>query len=50
MQKLTKTQIIALPTEDLRAIVRSTNPDGDLKIELSWARDELERRQSRQRA
>jgi hypothetical protein len=45
---MTKTQIVTLPTAELRAIVRSTKPDTDLfQHELMWARDELARRSSR---
>lgn len=46
----TRSEVQALPTHDLRVIVRGTNPDGDLKIELSWAREELERRDAKHNA
>lgn len=36
--------IKALPTRDLLAIVRSTNPAGRLWLEYAAARDELARR------
>lgn len=48
MKNMTKTQIVTLTTEELRAIVRSTRPDTDLfKNELMWAINELTRRTKR---
>lgn len=41
---MTKEQIQMLPTRELLAIERSTNPNGKFWLELSWARDELARR------
>jgi len=41
---MTKDQIATLPTAELRAVVRSTNPTGRYWLELQWARDELARR------
>ncbi len=41
---MTKEQIQALPSRELIAITRSTNPSGKLWLELTWARDELARR------
>lgn len=46
----TETEIKSLPTDDLVAIVRSTNPKGSLHLELSWAREELKRRRSHEAA
>ena len=40
----TQEKIASLPTEDLLAIVRSTNPAGKFWLELVWAQDELDRR------
>lgn len=42
--RLSREQIRSLPSDDLRAIVRSTNPAGSLWVELVAARSELERR------
>jgi hypothetical protein len=41
---MTQTQITMLPTRDLIAIVRSTNPNGRFWLELVWAKDEIARR------
>jgi hypothetical protein len=41
---MTKRQVQSLNSEALKAIVNSTNPAGDLWMQRSWARDELERR------
>jgi hypothetical protein len=41
---MTKQQIQSLSGEALKAIVKSTNPAGDLWMQRAWARDELERR------
>lgn len=38
--------IVSLPSCDLRSIIRSTNPAGEYRIELDWAKAELRRRQS----
>lgn len=40
----TRERIVALPTSDLKAIVRSTNPNGALWVECMTARTELARR------
>lgn len=45
----TKAEIQSLTTRELIAIVRSTNPRGSLYLELSWAREALERRYDRER-
>jgi hypothetical protein len=39
-----KEWIQALPSTDLRAIVRSTNPNGALSEQRLWAKAELQRR------
>ena len=41
---MTKTQLITLPTDELKAIVRSTKPEGTFWVELKWVREELRRR------
>jgi hypothetical protein len=40
----TKLRIETLPSKDLGAILRSTNPNGKFEREYRWARDELLRR------
>ena len=51
MQKIewTKDKIVCLPTNELRAVSRSTNPSGKFWQELVWARDELDRRSKARR-
>jgi hypothetical protein len=44
---MTKLEIQTLTTKELLAIVRSTRPDGGLWLELSWAKEELQRRANR---
>ena len=44
MNHLSKPQVEALSTEDLEALVRSTNPDGEFAGEVVWARNALKRR------
>lgn len=41
---MTKDQINALSSDQLRAIIRTTKADGSFWQQLSWARDEMERR------
>jgi hypothetical protein len=41
---MSKDQITALPTRELIAIVRSTNPNGRFWLELVSAKDEIARR------
>ncbi len=42
---MTREQIQSLRSEELKAIVNSTNPAGELWMQHTWAKDELERRQ-----
>ena len=44
MANMTKEQIQALGSAELRAIVRSTSSTGGNWMELLWARDEIARR------
>jgi hypothetical protein len=41
---MTQKQIRSLASETLKAIVNSTNPAGDLWMQRTWARHELEHR------
>jgi hypothetical protein len=47
---MTKEQVQTLPTNELRAILRSTNPAGKFWLEMVWASDEMDRRSRRRQA
>lgn len=45
MQHFSREQVISFPTDDLKVIVRATNPETEtFRDELAWARAELQRR------
>jgi len=48
MTNMTKEQVVTLTTDDLWAIVNSTNPATTMfASELKWAKEELDRRANR---